>query len=47
MYLFGHMRLVLGRFRHVRMRLPMSSALCHSQNSIAHSFARYVLWQGM
>lgn len=47
MCLFGHICLVLGRFHHTRVRLPVSSALCYSQSSIAHSFAHYVLWQGM
>lgn len=41
-----HVPLVLGRFHHDRMRLPVSSALCPSQSSIAHIFAYYVLWQG-
>lgn len=47
MCLFSHTPLVLGRFHHVRMRLHMSSAGCHSQSSIAHSFASSVLQQGM
>lgn len=30
-----------------QMRLSISSALCHSQSSVAQSFACYILWQDM